>query len=146
MSYTVTVFLWYMVYFLEHVLLICAFNSVLINNKCYCSNTSRIVNLCSTLHAAGLPPAGEEMNCLGFFQCLSLKASSAPKPVQRFPAVPDDSWPLYSPRLNCRGSNCSKEVPRWAVGAQQCLSTSDESVSLDEETPCIIKNETGPTV
>lgn len=65
------------------------------------------------LHSVPLvcPPAGEERNSLGFFQLVqSLFNTEAC--VQRFSAVPDDSWPLYSSRLNCGGgSNSSRKTP-----------------------------------
>ena len=101
------------------------------------SFSTRFHSICR-LVTIDMSPAGDKRNCLGFFN--SSKAFSAPKLVQRFPAVPDDSWPLHSSRLNCRGSNNSRKAPRWAARTQQCPLTSGPSVSLNAETHCNVKN------
>lgn len=75
----------------------------------------------------------------------SSKVSPVAKVVRCFPAVPDDSWLLYSSRLNCRGSGSSRKAPRQAERAQQCLSTSDQSVSLHEGTPCNVQKKVAST-
>lgn len=103
-----------------------------------CSLSLYLLTLCSALLLLVCPLQERRGIILASFS--SPKASSAPKLVQGFPAVPGDSWPLCSSRLNCRGSDSSRKAPRWAEKAQQCLSTSDSSVSLNEESPCNVKN------